>query len=220
MDKCYSTQKFSGKGLLTSCSIFTFYRILEDMTTQTAIIDAPRRKFSVEEYHRLIETGILTQKDRVELVFGEIIERSPIGPKHAGNLDRIDKFLTLLVMDDGIVRVQSPIQLGTHSEPEPDISLLKPRDDFYTTSHPCEYDVLLILELSDSSLKYDKETKLPLYASFHIPEVWLIDLNNERVTVYRDSDGEQFLQVKTYRKGEMIDSNVLTKPVAVEKVLI
>lgn len=188
--------------------------------TSSPTIDAHRRKFSVAEYHRLLETGILTEEDRVELIYGEIIEMSLIGPKHAANLDRIAKFLTLLILDAGIVRVQSPIQLGDHSEPEPDIALLQPREDFYLNRHPRENEVRLILELSDSSLKYDKEAKLPLYASFKIPEVWLVDLKHDRIIVHCKPDGERYSKVNNFQKGETIQSELLPKLVSVNEILL
>lgn len=187
--------------------------------TQTTTLEIPKRLFSVAEYHKLAETGILREEDRVELINGEIIEISPIGPKHAGNMGRLAQFLTLLFRENAIIRVQSPVQLGTYSEPEPDLAILKPREDFYTTSHPRPNEIMLLVEFADTSLSYDQKIKLPLYASHNIPETWLIDLLENRIMVFEHPKGEQYLNINTFQKGEAVQSTVLPEIVPVEKIL-
>lgn len=187
--------------------------------TQPITVPAPKRRFSVEEYHRLAEAGILHENDRVELIHGEIIQMSPIGPKHAGNLDRIVKVLTFLFGDSAIVRSQNPVRLNDYSEPEPDISILKPRRDFYTTAHPLPDEVLLIIELSESSLEYDQEVKRPAYAANGIPEYWIIDLKNNCVLVHTGASGEAYLQIRAFQINESIESPGLPGPVAVRELL-
>ncbi len=189
------------------------------MATQYATIEPKRRRFSVEEYHQLAEAGILCAEDKVELINGEIIEMSPIGPKHAGNLDRLAQILTLLFQGAAIIRVQSPVQLGFDSEPEPDLSVLKPRNDFYTTAHPQPDDILLIAEFSDSSLNYDQNVKLPLYASHGISEVWIIDLQEDRILVFQNPKGRTYLSIHTYQSGDAIVSTVVASEIPASKIL-
>ncbi|MCB0581769.1 MAG: Uma2 family endonuclease [Phaeodactylibacter sp.] len=186
---------------------------------QSVTVQAPKRLFSVEEYHRLAEAGILQENDRVELIHGEIIKMSPIGPKHAGNLDRFVRIFTFLFGESAIVRSQNPVQLNDFSEPEPDISILKPRRDFYTTAHPKAEEVILIIELADSSLEYDKEVKMPEYASNNIPEYWIIDLKTDRVIVYAEPSGQEYLNIKTFQVNEQVESRTLPKPVSVRELL-
>lgn len=188
--------------------------------TQQPVQHASKRLFSVDEYHRLVEVGILTPNDKVELIQGEIIKMSPIGPKHAGNIDFVVQRLILLFQEEIIVRNQNPVQLGDMSEPEPDVSILKPRKNYYTSSHPSAEDVLLLIEYSDSTLQYDQNTKIPLYAAHMIPEVWIVDLKKNRVIVYSNSGGEEYLNIRTYQKGETIITEQLTKPVNVNDLLI
>ncbi len=187
--------------------------------TPSVTVQAPKRHFSVDEYHRLAEAGILHENDRVELIHGEIIQMSPIGPKHAGNLDRIVRILTFLFGESAIVRSQNPVRLNGQSEPEPDISILKPRDDFYTAAHPKPEEVLLIIELSESSLEYDREVKLPEYASNGIPEYWIVDLKTDRIIIHTGPSGEEYLNIKTYQINERLESPGLPKPISVRELL-
>ncbi|MEW6737346.1 MAG: Uma2 family endonuclease, partial [Acidobacteriota bacterium] len=129
-----------------------------------------RRLFTVAEYHRMINAGILKEEDRVELIDGEIITMPPIGPHHASNVDRLNSLFYSNLRDTIIVRVQSPIILNDYSEPEPDITILKYRADFYKNEHPKSEDVLLIVEISESSIEYDRSYKIPKYAQSNIIE--------------------------------------------------
>lgn len=140
--------------------------------------------FTVEEYRRMGETGIFHEDDRVELIEGEIIEMSPIGSPHSGTTTRLQTLLIRAIGDRGIVSSQNPVLLGDFSEPQPDIALLRPRDDFYTRSHPTPADVLLLIEVAESSLSYDRDLKLPLYARHGIPAVWLVDLQNRQLLLF------------------------------------
>lgn len=187
--------------------------------TSSITVQAPKRRFSVKEYHQLMEAGILQEDDRVELIQGEIIQRNPISPKHAGNVDRIVRVLTFLFRESAIIRSQNPVQLHDYSEPEPDIAVLKPRADFYTTAHPTAGDVLFLIELSDSSLEYDQEIKLPEYAASHIPEYWIVDLKKNQITVYSAPSAEQYLKSQTFQLDELIESPALPNPIVVSKLL-
>ena len=134
-----------------------------------------RRRFTADEYGQMLRSGILGEDDRVELVDGEIVELRPIGSAHAAQVKRLATLLHRVAADYAIVSVQDPIHLDERSEPQPDLALLRFRDDFYAARHPTPADVLLIVEVSDSSVAYNREVKLPLYAQSGISEVWLID---------------------------------------------
>lgn len=146
---------------------------------------ASRRRLSVAEYYRMAEAGILTPRDRVELIEGEIVTLSPAGSPHAGTVKRLNRLLVRLVGDRATVSVQDPLRLGDESEPEPDVALLLPRADDYTAAHPIAADVLLVIEVADSSLLYDRRVKRPLYARHGIPEYWIVNLEAEVVEVHR-----------------------------------
>jgi len=130
-----------------------------------------RHRLTVAEYYRMAEVGILSPEARVELIEGEIIDMPPIGSLHAGTVKYLTNRLTYAVRDIAIVSTQDPIFLDVHSEPQPDIALLRPRADFYRTTHPTITDVLLVVEVADTTLAYDTQIKLPLYAHHHISEV-------------------------------------------------
>ena len=143
------------------------------------------KKFTTEAYHKMSELGLFQEGDRLELIKGEIIEMSPVGWKHASCVKRLNHLLMKKLGDQVIVGVQDPIQLDNNSEPQPDLVLLKPRSDFYANKHPQAKDILLLIEVSDSSLEYDRTVKIPLYAENQIGEVWLVDLNASCLEIYR-----------------------------------
>jgi len=151
-----------------------------------------KHRLTVEEYHRMGETGILRQQERVELIEGEVIDKSPIGSNHSGTVLYLSKVLNSNLTDIAYVSVQSPIILNDHNEPEPDIVLLKPRNDFYRHSHPTPSDIMLIIEVADTSVRYDREIKIPLYAKHTIPEVWLVDLESNQLTKYSSPNNGQY----------------------------
>ena len=156
----------------------------------TIPLAAPARHLiSVEAFHRMGETGILGPADRVELIDGEIIERSPIGALHAAIVDLLARHFGRSAQASAFIRCQNPLRLDDISEPEPDIAILKPRADFYTTGHPGPADALLVIEVADSSLAYDLGIKVPLYARHGIPEVWVIDATTRQTRVFREPVG-------------------------------
>ncbi len=156
-----------------------------------------RHRLTVAEYHRMAETGILVQDARVELIEGEVIDMPPIGSLHAGTVDYLADVLRLPCDGRAIVRTQNPLFLSLHSEPQPDIALLRPRPDFYRSAHPTPADVFLIVEAADTTLAYDTQIKLPLYARHGVPEVWLADLPNRRFIVHRTPTPAGFQDVQT-----------------------
>jgi Uma2 family endonuclease len=151
------------------------------MQTETAT----KKLFTVDEYYRMSEAGILKRDQRTELINGEIIEMSSMNALHAAGVGRAGDFLGPLFRGKAHVRVQLPIRLDQFNEPQPDISIVKPRADFYKAGHPQPADVLLILEISHTTLPYDRDVKLPVYAACHITEVWIEDLAKEFLLVFR-----------------------------------
>jgi Uma2 family endonuclease len=155
------------------------------------------------------EAGVFSPDDRVELIEGEIVEMSPIGEPHAASVDVMAEMLREALGRSVIIRVQNPIVLNDHSEPQPDISVLKRRDDFYRHAHPRTEDVLLVIEVSDSTLEYDRQIKVPLYARAGIPEVWIVNINEERVETFADVSGGTYQTTAFVSRGEEVQSRSL-----------
>lgn len=146
---------------------------------------APHR-FTVDEYYRMAETGILAPDARVELLEGEIIDMEPIGPFHSGTTNRLNRLFSDPTGKRWITSVQSPLRLNRRSEPQPDLMLLRPDANDYTDRHPTAEDVFLLIEVAQSSLDYDRSKKLPAYGKAGVPEVWIINLGEAVVEVYRE----------------------------------
>lgn len=162
-----------------------------------------RRRFTIDEYHRMGEIGILGDDARVELIEGEIIEMTPIGSRHSGTVGRIQHLFSMRLTTRALVWVQNPLLLvRLQSEPEPDVMLLAPRSDFYASGHPEPPDVRLLVEVADSSLPYDRRTKLPLYARAGVAEAWLIDLDASQLEIHRRPGGSRYDTVHTPRADE------------------
>ncbi|MCJ8281139.1 MAG: Uma2 family endonuclease [Rivularia sp. ALOHA_DT_140] len=168
-----------------------------------------RRKFTVEQFHKMAESGILNEDDRVELIRGEIIEMAAIGLKHAACVNRLSNFLAWKLGSRVITSVQNPVELDDNSEPQPDVALLKSREDFYSSARPQPKDVYLIIEVADSTIKYDREVKIPLYAEEGVVEVWLVDINDECVEVYREPVNGVYQKVEKFARGESLVIQVL-----------
>ena len=148
--------------------------------------DMPRRhRLTVADYYRMAEVGILDAESRVELIDGDIIDMAPPGSPHAGTVAYLTEVLVRAVNGRATVLAQNPVRLSDFSEPQPDLALLRRRDDFYRERHPQPDDVLLIVEIAATSLRFDRDTKLPLYARHGIPEMWLVDLGGQRLSRYR-----------------------------------
>jgi Putative restriction endonuclease len=180
----------------------------------------PTTRISVDEYEQMVDTGILTEYDRVELIRGEIVPKMPIGPKHAASVKRMVRLFSRRLGDTAIVGSQDPIRL-IDSEPEPDITLLRPRPDFYASGHPRPNDILLIIEVADSSLDDDRNIMRPIYAEAGIAEFWIVNIPEEVLEVYRgpQPDGT-YREVQTLGRGQ--STGILGLPgfvVAVDDVL-
>jgi Uma2 family endonuclease len=184
--------------------LLCYYRLTESEGSMS--VQIAKRWFTVAEYDRMGETGILTEDDRVELVEGEIIEMSPIGRHHAACVDALSELFREQLQRRVIVRVQNPIQLGSFSEPQPDVALLKRRDDFYRRAHPTPDDVLLVVEVADSTIEYDRQIKVPLYARAGIAEVWLVNLVDEQIETYAQPVNDAYQSRREAGRGETISS--------------
>lgn len=179
-----------------------------------------RKRFTVAEYEQMAVAGILGEDDRLELLEGEIVEMSALGPQHAASVDRLNQRLQRLVHDRAIVRIQNPIRLGEYSQPQPDIALVQPRDDFYAGAHPEPEDVLLLIEVSESSLAYDRDVKLPLYGQAGIVEVWLVALLPQVVEVYRIPGEQGYREKRTFGRGQTVSpTHLASVALSVDQIL-
>jgi len=163
-----------------------------------------RRLFTTGEFHRMGDTGILNAGDRVELVEGEILRMSPIGSRHAACVRRLTALFGRRLGNRASVSVQNPVVLGRHSEVQPDIAILRPRADAYAERHPGPAEILLIVEVVDTSGDYDRGTKLPLYARARVPEVWVVDLPTETIEVHRAPALRAYRDRKQMTRGERV----------------
>jgi Uma2 family endonuclease len=163
-----------------------------------------KRLFTTAEYHQMLQAGILSEDDRVELIEGEIWEMSPIGSWHAGSVNRLTSALVRAFGNRAVVSVQNPVHLDGYSEPQPDLAILRYREDFYSEVHPTPEDTLILIEVADSSVQFDRQVKTRLYAKKGVPEVWLFVLPESRIEVYRDPSPEGYQQVAIVRPGERL----------------
>src|SRR5688500_6004016 len=167
-------------------------------------IEITRKRFTIDEYHRMAEAGILHEDDRVELIDGEIVEMSPIGKHHAACVKRLIALLTEQIGRRAIVGAQDPVQLSDSSEPQPDITVLKFRDDYYEEQPPTPEDILLIIEVADSSLDFDRLVKLPRYARGGVPEVWIVNLAGGVIEVYREPVAGEYRETLQAVRGDVL----------------
>lgn len=164
----------------------------------------PLMRISCDRYHEMIASGSLREDDRVELVHGYLVTKMSIGANHSAVVSRLARLLHRMLSDDLIVRSENPVTIHEYSEPEPDVVVARYRDDFYADRHPHPEDILLVIEVADTSLAFDRDAKIPLYASCGIPEAWLVDLNAGEVTRYSQPDGANFTMQKVCRKGDAL----------------
>ena len=175
--------------------------------------------FTVDSYRRLAELGILHQDDRVELVAGQVLEMTPIGDRHASCVRRLINLFAPNLRDVAVLDAQNPVVLGTHDAPQPDLTLLHRRPGGYAT-HPRAADVLLVVEVADTSLSYDREIKMPRYAAAGIPEAWLVDLVGDAVSVCRRPGSNGYGETVTVTRGETLRPLLLPGvAVAVDEIL-
>ena len=168
-----------------------------------------RRPITVAEYHRMGEVGILGERDRVELIEGELVAMSPIGSYHTGTVNKLNHSLVHAVGERAIVSVQNPVRLDGFSEPEPDVALLKPRPDFYQDAPAGPADVLLLIEVADTSPNYDRVVKRALYARRAIPEFWIVDLTSGEVEVCREPKADGYATVERIGRDGALEPQLL-----------
>jgi Uma2 family endonuclease len=177
--------------------------------------EVTRKLFTTDEYYRMAEVGILTPDDRVELIEGEIIRMSPIGTRHAACVNRGAELFMLKFHGKATVTVQNPAHLNQYNEPQPDILLLKHREDYYASKHPSPEDTLLLLEVSDTTLGFDLNVKIPIYGATGIPEVWIADLRKNIIRAFRNPEAGQYETVMTFSADDAL--SVLAFPDVVFK---
>ena len=183
-------------------------------------VQIERRTFSVDDYYRMAEVGLLTEGERVELIEGEVIKMSPIGSRHAACVSRLNMLFTESMGRQAIVSVQNPVRLDEYNEPEPDVAVLRPRADFYAAGHPTPPDVLLLVEVADTSIEYDRQVKAPLCARAGVAEVWLVDLTSDVVEIYAQPDEGTYRSRRRVGRGESVAAGSLANlSVAVDEVL-
>ena len=165
------------------------------------VAEVQRYRFTVDEFARMGEAGIFAEDDRVELIDGEILEMTPIGPPHAWFVDRLNELIVTRLAGRAHVRIQNPVRLGRHTEPQPDLVVAR-RSDAYADRHPEPGDILLVIEVADSSLRYDRLEKVPRYGKAGIPEAWLVDVEARTVTVYTGSGPDGYARQQVRRRGD------------------
>jgi Uma2 family endonuclease len=171
--------------------------------------DAQKRRFTADEYQAMGEAGIFSEDDRVELIDGEIFVMTPINTGHAAAVNRANRALVRAVGERAIVSPQNPVRLDSFNEPQPDLVLFKPRDDFYRSERPRIADVLLVIEIAHTSLRYDRDLKAALYARHHVIEYWLTDLATSTVTCYALPHQGTYREVVNRSRGDSLAPKAL-----------
>jgi Uma2 family endonuclease len=190
----------------------------EVFPVETSRQQLTRWRFTVHDYHRMGEAGILHEDDRVELIEGELVQMTAIGTRHFSCVNRLNRLFVMNVGDEAIVSVQNPVRLNEYNEPQPDLTVIRSRD--YRESLPMPEDVLLLIEVSDTTLAYDRGVKLPLYAQAGIREAWIVDLAGETIGRYTDPSEEGYRLADQIRRGQTLESDALPGPTpSVDEVL-
>jgi Uma2 family endonuclease len=186
------------------------------MSTESII----KKLFTVDEYHRMWDAGILPEEKRFELIRGEIIEMPNPKPPHSGRVNRLNHLFSSRLRDSVLVSVQNPSSIDDMSEPVPDVSLLKPRSDFYSERHPLAEDVLLVVEISDSTFRFDSKIKAPLYAEAGIREYWILNIRSNALEVYTLPVLGKYTQHQILKHGETISPQAFPKiSFSIEEIL-
>jgi Uma2 family endonuclease len=178
-----------------------------------------RLRFTVDEYYRMIELGLLKDYGKAEIMEGELIKKMTIGDRHAAVVNSLTRFFVKNVSDDVLVSVQNPVRLSDYNEPEPDIALADLRK-YDGKRHRQPAEIILIVEVSDSTLKYDRDVKLALYAEAEIPEVWIVNLPNDIIEVHQKPCVGIYQLAKIFKRGEILSSEILPElSIALDKIL-
>jgi Uma2 family endonuclease len=160
------------------------------------MVNTQIRSLTSADYYQMMESGIIREGERVELILGQIFTMAAKGTRHTVATSRLLKSLLMLIGEQAIVRCQDPISLPNNSEPEPDIAIVRLRSDDYVNSHPAPADIILVIEVADSSIKFDRETKAPLYAAAGISEYWIVNLIDNRLEIYRQPEGSIYTSIE------------------------
>lgn len=180
-----------------------------EQAMDSVVTVARPHRFTVAEYHRMAEAGILGEDSRVELIRGQIVDMAPIGAPHHGMVNRLTRLLPGILSGRGILSVQNPVRLDDGSEPEPDVAVLKPRADDYQTATAGPPDVLLLIEVADTSLDDDRGIKVPLYAENGIAECWIVNLLDRVVEVYRQPRNGSYADIRRIGAEGVLDIALL-----------
>lgn len=168
-------------------------------------VQTMKRLFTVDEYYRMVDARILSENDRVELIEGEITQMTPIGSYHSGCVKSLNNIFFQLQAEKKVtISVQDPVRLSEFSEPEPDVVLLKHRNDFYRNAHPSAEDIFLIIEVADTTLDFDRLVKIPLYAKHGIPESWIVDVKGRKVEAFWQPESGKYVWYQTYQYNQSI----------------
>ncbi|MEO0895393.1 MAG: Uma2 family endonuclease [Bacteroidota bacterium] len=178
-----------------------------------------RLRLSISQYNKMIDAGILTENDKVELINGEIIQMSPIGHKHITTVNRLNMLFASQFAPEAIVSIQNPVQLGTYNEPEPDVVLIKGPFKRYKNRKPALEDVFVIIEVADSSLRFDREIKASMYAKENVPMYWIVNVEEDTVEVYTQPTPTGYIQCELSTVNDKIDISGLGQPVWVKDFL-
>lgn len=169
-----------------------------------AVFTPTPMRITTDRYQKMVAAGVLTRHDRIELIEGEMLDRAPIGAQHAALTARLAQLFILAVCGSAIVSPGGPVNLGDFSEPQPDVTLLKYRSDYYGSGIPEAADVLLLIEVSDSTLAFDQGDKLSLYARYSVPEYWVIDVEGKRVVTYREPTPKGYVRKLEFAAAETV----------------
>jgi Uma2 family endonuclease len=182
-------------------------------------VEISRKLFSIDDCYRMADVGILSPQDRVELIRGEIINMTPIGSRHGAVVDRTAQTITRQMGDAVIVRAQGTVVLDRFSAPQPDIAVLRKKDDFYAGKNPGPADILLIVEVAESSLEYDRTVKAALYAIAGIPEYWIADLQSGRLICHLNPAQDVYRVAREFHPGDQVTPQLLPELVIPIEVL-
>jgi len=182
-------------------------------------VELKKRKFSSEAYHLMVQKGILNEDDKVELLDGEVIEMSPVNNPHIGTINRITYSFSAKLLGKAIISVQNPVSISEYSEPEPDITVCQYTAHFYAESKATPEDIILLIEVSDSSLDKDRKIKLPLYADAGIKVYWIVNLAENQIEVYSNPKGKRYQKAKIYTKKDLVEIPEFNIKVPVTEIL-
>lgn len=168
-----------------------------------------RHHFSVDDLDRMVAAGVLPEDDRIELIDGELVEMAAIGSQHAGCVKTLNRLLSVAVGGRLVVSVQDPVRLSRDSQPQPDVAVLRARDDTYRGSHPTAAEVMLLIEVADASAAFDRGAKLVLYARACVPEVWVVDLVSGRLEAYSEPSAEGYRLQRVRIRGDQVDASTV-----------